>query len=236
MPINWGQHAKTTAISAGLGAVATAGVAAAGPAIQHIYNAMTKKRDFNSMMQSPFNADLHEHASSRPKEFNAAFSSLRTMTPEMTKDPMISGQYMRRMMVMSPDTAGGTLLEALERQGKMAPNMVMEAFGRGAGEGAKAGLGDSMRGQQAEHQSNRQQAGALSLEEAKHRMGLEQGGAAAGHQLRNMQSMEELKQQHGAGNMQAEHGNRLRASAFQQSIKDLQGPALEEAHRSTPFR
>jgi len=236
MPINWGQHAKTTAISAGLGAVATAGVAAAGPAIQHIYNAMTKKRDFNSMMQSPFNADLHEHASSRPKEFNAAFSSLRTMTPEMTKDPMISGQYMRRMMVMSPDTAGGTLLEALERQGKMAPNMVMEAFGRGAGEGAKAGLGDSMRGQQAEHQSNRQQAGALSLEEAKHRMGLEQGAAAAGHQLRNMHEMEETKQQHGAGNMQQQHENQMRLEGFKKHIQGMDQGDLEQAHHNPSFR
>lgn len=126
-------------LSGGAGALATAGIAAAGVAVSKIYDAATKMRDFRAMMGSPFNADLHEHYSSRPHEFNAAYSSLRAVNPDFSKDPMIAGTYMRRMMTFDPASAGGPLIESLQHREK-GPGTGMEAFLAGGREGVKSGL------------------------------------------------------------------------------------------------
>jgi hypothetical protein len=71
------------------------------------------------------------------------FSTLRTMNPQFSKDPLVAGAYMRRM-VQSPEGLGGIAGEALSHHGDFA-NPMGEAFGRGAQEGAKSGLGDAYR-------------------------------------------------------------------------------------------
>lgn len=183
-----------TALMAGAGtAVAGAAVTALAPAAANIFNAITKKRDFNQMMQSPFNTDLHEHLSARPKEFNLAFSSLRSVTPEITRDPMIAGQYMRRVMQSTPDTAGGIVLEALQHKEKFGPGVVSEAFGRGATEGARSGFAESMKTDESRKHLERQQQGALSLEEAKSRMGLQNQMAGEGARHENQLKLEAFK-------------------------------------------
>lgn len=190
---DWGRHAINTVAAAGATAVAGAGMTAMAPAVQHIWNAITKKRDFNQMMQSPFNTDLHEHMAERPKEFNLAFSSLRSTTPEITKDPMIAGQYMRRIMSMPPDAAGGVVIDALQHRDRFGPNMVMEAFGRGATEGARGGFSESMKAEESRRQLGRQQQGAMDLEQAKARMGLSNQMAGEGVRHENQLKLEQFK-------------------------------------------
>jgi len=186
------------ALAQGAGTAVVGGaLTALVPAASHIFNAITKKRDFNQMMQSPFNTDLHEHLSARPKEFNLAFSSLRSVTPEITRDPMIAGQYMRRVMQSTPDTAGGIVLEALQHKEKFGPSVASEAFGRGAVEGARTGWSDSAKNDESRKQLERQQQGAMSLEEAKARMGLQ-----------NQMEVEE-----------ARHGNQKDLERFKASLR-----------------
>ena len=87
-----------------------AGLAGAGIAASKIYDAVTKRRDFRSMMAS--NQDLEEEYTRDPKMFNQAFTTLRRFTPEFSKDPLVAGTYMRQMM-SSPATAGGVAVSAL---------------------------------------------------------------------------------------------------------------------------
>lgn len=92
------------------GAVAAAGVAGIGLAASKIVDALTKKRDFNQMLES--NPDLIEHHQANPKQFNQMFSTLRMMNPQFSADPIVAGTYMRRM-AENPLTAGGVAVEAL---------------------------------------------------------------------------------------------------------------------------
>ncbi len=99
-------------------AAAAAGIAGVGLAANNVYNAVTKARDFKSMLASPFNEDLKDHYLQDPRRFNAAFTSIRSMTPEFSKDPIIAGNYMRQMMTGGDMSAGGTLVGALREQPK----------------------------------------------------------------------------------------------------------------------
>lgn len=135
------------AIATGVGTAAAGAVAAgAGYAASKIYDAITKQRDFRAMLASPFNADLHQFHKTQPKLFNEAFSSLRTMNPGFTKDPMVAGTYMRRMMEYGPLQAGGVLLDALGQREKMPPSPMAIAAERGAMGGAQAGMIEGMKG------------------------------------------------------------------------------------------
>jgi hypothetical protein len=75
-----GHLGRSLAAGAGAG-VAGAAIAGAGVAASKIYDAMTKVRDFRGMLGSSFNADLTPMYRQRPREFNEAFSSLRSMNP-----------------------------------------------------------------------------------------------------------------------------------------------------------
>jgi hypothetical protein len=94
----------------GVGTAVAAGViGGTGLAATKIYGAATKARDFKSMMS--FNPDLQEHHERDPRMFNQMFTSLRTMNPGFSKDPLVAGTYMRRM-VENPSTSGGILTES----------------------------------------------------------------------------------------------------------------------------
>lgn len=137
-------RAVGSAAATGLGtAVAGAGIAAVGVAAGKLYDAVTKARDFKQMMNSTFNADLQQYHAERPKEFNEGYSSLRAIQPHFAKDPMIAGVYMRRMMQLRPDNAGGVLLEALSQETPASPTA--DAFHRGAVGGAQAGMTSFMK-------------------------------------------------------------------------------------------
>jgi hypothetical protein len=123
--------------AAGLGA-AGAGVAAVSFGAQKLYDAITKRRDFRLMLEH--NPDLHEHLERDPKFFNQAYSSLRSVNPQFSKEPLIAGNYMRQMMD-APMSAGGKIELALQgaHQGHGAGGVGDLAL-KGMFEGAKSGL------------------------------------------------------------------------------------------------
>jgi hypothetical protein len=122
-------------VATGVGGAAFAGLAlAAGK----LFDAATKTRDFNNMLEA--NPDLHEVHQADPVSFNRMFTSFRTMAPEITREPVTAGAYMRKAMVeQSPETAGFLPLDAAERGNRTQrkPGPVTEAamggFGRGMG-------------------------------------------------------------------------------------------------------
>lgn len=121
--------------NAAVGAVASAGAAGIGVAASKIYDAITKRQNFRQMLEH--NPDLQEHLDQNPKLFNQAFSSLRAANPAFSRDPLVAGSYMRKIME-SPIHAGSAIEMAMQGQQHESP--MMGAFGKGALEGAKAGL------------------------------------------------------------------------------------------------
>lgn len=98
-------------IAVGAGSMlAGAAVAGVGMAAQKIYAAATKSRDFKRMLEH--NPDLQEHHDRDPRMFNQMFTSLRSMNPHFSADPLVAGTYMRRM-VENPMHAGGILTESV---------------------------------------------------------------------------------------------------------------------------
>lgn len=149
-----GKHVGGTAGKALLGgagaAVGAGAVGAGGMAASKLWDAVTKAQDFRQMMESSFNGDLHELHATQPKQFNEAFSSLRRFAPQFTKDPMVAGTYMRRMMTMRPDSAGGALVEALDRAKALPESRAGAMFERAGITGASHGAQESMRARSAE--------------------------------------------------------------------------------------
>lgn len=114
----------------GLGAAAaTAVVGGVGMAASKIFDAATKARDFHAMLE--LNPDLAEHQARDPRMFNQMFSSLRSMNPAFSKDPLVAGTYMRRM-TESPQHAGGILTETVSSRDKF-PSTLEHAFEEGVG-------------------------------------------------------------------------------------------------------
>jgi hypothetical protein len=134
------------ALTGGVGAgLAGAAVGGAGIAASKIYDAMTKARDFRSMLGSSFNSDLHGLYKERPKEFNEAYSSLRSFNPAFAKDPMVAGVYMRRIMTLDPHGAGGALVESLQHRKAMPESPMQDILVRGGAEGAARGFAESVK-------------------------------------------------------------------------------------------
>jgi hypothetical protein len=133
---------------AAAGAAATVGLVGAGihGAVSKIVDVATKSHDFRQMMHA--NEDLHPHYESDPKRFNLMFNTLRTMNPSYSKDPLVAGSFMRRM-IESPTGLGGIAGEALQHRGDF-PESAFGVAHDYAREGAKAGLGESLRAQSQE--------------------------------------------------------------------------------------
>lgn len=148
-----GSSLGSAVVQGATGAAATGLIAGAHVAGMKAYDALTKARDFKTMMNSPFNADLHEHASNRPEHFNAAFTSLRRTNPNLSKDPMIAGTYMRRMMEFGPTAAGSVLVEALNQRSTH-PDPLAEAINRGGQMGVQNVLNERMHARMDEHRLN----------------------------------------------------------------------------------
>lgn len=139
----------------GAGALAAGGVAAS-----KLYDAATKARDFKGMMGSTYNADLHEHYRDRPQQFLEAYSTLRNVNPEFSRDPMIAGTYMRRVMTDMPERAGGYLMEALQHRDKY-PAPAHDTFMQGAMQGAVKGVEGGIKSEQADVEHQRQMLRSL---------------------------------------------------------------------------
>lgn len=113
------------------GAVGLVG-AGLGAAASKIMDAVTKRHDFRQMLE--YNPELQAHHETNPKFFNQVYSSLRTANPSFAGDPIIAGNYMRRMMD-APEGAGGLLELARTNRPKEET-----LYGKMSLEGAKAGL------------------------------------------------------------------------------------------------
>ena len=135
-----GHFGSAAAGAAAAGAVGLIG-AGIGSAVSGILNAATKGHDFKQMLMH--NEDLHEHHERDPKRFNLMFNTLRNMNPEFSKDPLIAGSFMRRM-IESPTGIGGIAGEALKQRGDF-PESAFGVAHDFAREGAKAGITESMR-------------------------------------------------------------------------------------------
>lgn len=134
-----GKRLAGAAGNAAIGATAAAGAAGLGVAATKIYDAITKKNDFKTMLEN--NADLTDHFHQNPKFFNLAYSSLRSTSPQFAKDPIVAGHYMRRIME-NQENAGGLIMEAMNNAPKAPHNTPMlDAFSKGSLEGAKSALG-----------------------------------------------------------------------------------------------
>lgn len=103
-------QAMQSGMQSGLGMAAGTAVLAGGAvAASKLYDAATKKRDFNKMME--YNPHLQEAHAQDPKMFNQMYTSLRGMNPSFAKDPLVAGRYMSRM-IDEPLAAGGVLAES----------------------------------------------------------------------------------------------------------------------------
>lgn len=110
-----GAVAKPTALGYGVQTAVGLGMAGAAYGVRQAYMALTKKRDFDRMMEH--NPHLHE-ARERlgDKSFNQYFTSLRNMTPAFSRDPIVAGTMMEQMV--SGSAPGGVLQQSLQHADK----------------------------------------------------------------------------------------------------------------------
>jgi hypothetical protein len=80
-------------------------------AVGKTVRAITKKRDFDGMLEA--NPDLQDYRKSNPTQFNRHYSSFRSLNPRFAGDPVVAGSYMRQMSEY-PATAGKTIVESLK--------------------------------------------------------------------------------------------------------------------------
>jgi len=104
---NLGQAAILGVGGATLGAAVTQMPAA----VQKIWGAITKRRDFKQMLE--INPGLTEVQAEDPQFFNHAYNSLRRLNPTYGSDPLVAGSYMRKMMG-NREGAGITLAQTLQ--------------------------------------------------------------------------------------------------------------------------
>lgn len=117
LPSEMGRKLPGVLASSGAQAAIGLGVAGIGVAASKIYGAVTKRRDFRSMMGA--NPDLEDKYRQDPKLFNQMYSTLRRFSPQFASDPTVAGTYMRQMSE-SPITAGGIAVQALVAHGDTA--------------------------------------------------------------------------------------------------------------------
>ena len=103
---NLGKTVGSAVLATGVGAA----LASAPVAARAVMGAITKRRDYNLMMEH--NPDLHEMKAQNPVMFNQMYSSLRSSNPAYGSDPIIAGAHMRQM-VDNPASAGLVLAEGM---------------------------------------------------------------------------------------------------------------------------
>lgn len=108
-------------------ATGTAALTGAGALANSVRMALTKKRDFDAMMHH--NPDLEQARTSNPELFAQQYTSLRNVSPQYARDPLIAGTFMRRMSEY-PGAAGSHLLEAAKADEARPPVWSQAAVGR----------------------------------------------------------------------------------------------------------
>jgi len=109
------------------GAMAAGGVGIAGvtAAAGKMFNAITKKRDFDNMLEA--NPHLQVALERDPEGFNNMFTSIRSMAPEFTRDPMVAGAFMNEAMETQPESRGFTAVRALRERTPQKPGPLSDA-------------------------------------------------------------------------------------------------------------
>lgn len=162
------------AVAQGLGAAAAAGgITAAGMAAAHMVDAGTKAHDFRKMLTNPYNEDLGDMYRNDPKKFVSAFNSLRNTNPEFSKDPMVAGLYMRKIVAMGerdPSMAASPLLESLQHVSKQ-PSMLQEIARAGGDSASKAYL-DAQQEQRQDRRLKEDFRQRVELEHLKNDLGM----------------------------------------------------------------
>lgn len=123
-------------------ALGSAGVAGVGAAAKKVYDAITKKRDFEGMLEA--NPHLNAVQEAQPEEFSRMFTALRAMNPSFTRDPVVAGAYMTEAMEQPAETRGFTAVKALRE----AKSTGLDPFSDAALGGFQRGVG--MHGQRKE--------------------------------------------------------------------------------------
>lgn len=118
-------------LGAGVGATLLAGGAVAA---QRIYDAATSKHDFRKMLE--WNQDLRGEDQ---RLVTQSFRTLRSFAPDMSRDPLVSGTLVRRM-VQAPEGVAGIVQQALGGQKDIA-SPLQEAYVSSMGRGLHEGMG-----------------------------------------------------------------------------------------------
>jgi hypothetical protein len=135
-----GQIAGKGVAGAGMATAGTAAVSLAAMGVHKLYDAATKTRDFNSMLQ--YAPDLAEAHAQNPQHVNQMFSTLRMFNPDFTRDPVVASGYVRQM-VDNPGGAGGIATEALQHRDKIRHPYSDQLLRSAMGGGGKRSKGDS---------------------------------------------------------------------------------------------
>jgi hypothetical protein len=114
----FGQQAGKGITRGGLIAGGALLAAGAGEVVSGMHDAVTKAHDFKAMLAE--NQDVAERHQENPRQINRFFSTLRTFNPAFSKDPLVAGTYMRKMM-LDPDSAGGLVEPVLNYRDKTRP-------------------------------------------------------------------------------------------------------------------
>lgn len=126
-----GETGLNTAVAAG-GAAAVAGTAALA---NKLYDAATKTRDFKAMLEWDANlADRHANDPHDARHINMAFSTVRRINPEASRDPLLASAFVNHMLSTSPQTMTGAaeMLSKLRPEGGPTMDVYQTAL-RGAG-------------------------------------------------------------------------------------------------------
>ena len=130
--------AKAVGTAAGI-AIATpiagAAVGGIGDLAGMAYNAITKKRDFNQMLE--FNQDLRQMHKQDPKMVNAAFSTLRRINPKYSRDPLVAGAFVRNLNE-APEGAFNAANTAASA--RMPETMMQQGYMGNIGKGTEMGM------------------------------------------------------------------------------------------------
>ena len=106
---NYGNVAAETAV----GAATLAGIGAGVAGINSLYgaasDAITKKRDFNRMLD--FSPEVRYAHKTNPKLVNAAFDTLRHNDMDFSKDPLVASTFVSHMVDMQGQGAFETALQ-----------------------------------------------------------------------------------------------------------------------------
>jgi hypothetical protein len=96
------------------GGLFAGGMGLAG-AVNKAMQAITKKRDFEAMLEA--NPNLEVHRSNNPDQFNRHYTSFRSLNPRFAGDPVVAASYMSHMAEY-PANAGKVIVESLKDRPK----------------------------------------------------------------------------------------------------------------------